>query len=405
MSLTIAGMGTANPEHVLTQEDALELAQQLCCQNNDQAKLLKVLYRRSGIRTRHTVVSTNMVREWVQGSGTLNPNTDGPQSHHDLPHSIPAPYVATGDRTKSSGEDHSAGTAVATRNSTAPSPRGATTRQRMELYMQEAPALAQRAAAEALARAEVRPDEVTHLVTVSCSGFAAPGVDIEMISRLGFRPTIERTHVGYMACHGSLNGLRVAKSYATADPNATVLMCAVELCSLHYFTRWDPTKFMSNIIFGDGAAAIVGRNKPAANEWRHVASGSCLIPNSSDALQHLVSDHGFEVVLSARVPDLIQEHLRPWLESWLMQHGLTVDQVQSWAIHPGGPRVLNAVEAALDLPNSATTVSREVLSEFGNMSSATVLFILERLRRADAPRPCVALAFGPGLMAEAALFV
>ena len=270
--------------------------------------------------------------------------------------------------------------------------------------MQEAPKLAQRAAAEALDHAALRPEDVTHLITVSCSGFAAPGVDIDMISRLGFRPTIERTHVGYMACHGSLNGLRVARSFATADPNATVLLCAVELCSLHYFTQWDPMKFMSNIIFGDGAAAIVGRHAAAGNEWRHVASGSCLIPNSKDALQHVVSDHGFEVILSARLPDLIQENLRPWLEGWLRQHGLTVDQVQSWAIHPGGPRVLNAVEGALGLPSSATAVSREVLGEFGNMSSVTVLFILERLRRADAPRPCVALAFGPGLMAEAALF-
>jgi predicted naringenin-chalcone synthase len=111
------------------------------------------------------------------------------------------------------------------------------------------------------------------------------------------------------------------------------------------------------------------------------------------------------MVLSPRVPDLIRDHLRPWLAAWLDRQGLRLDDVASWAVHPGGPRILSAVEESLGLPRQATDTSRDVLAEYGNMSSPTVLFILDRLRQSDAPRPCVALGFGPGLVAEVALFV
>jgi predicted naringenin-chalcone synthase len=116
-----------------------------------------------------------------------------------------------------------------------------------------------------------------------------------------------------------------------------------------------------------------------------------------------VGDHGFEMTLARQVPGLIARHLRPWLEGWLAGHGLTREGVRSWAIHPGGPRILDAVEEGLNLPRCATAVSREVFRAHGNMSSPTLLFILDELRSRGAERPCVALGFGPGLMAEAAL--
>ena len=117
-----------------------------------------------------------------------------------------------------------------------------------------------------------------------------------------------------------------------------------------------------------------------------------------------VGDHGFEMTLHARVPDLIRQHLRPWLEHWLEEQGQSLDSVGSWAIHPGGSRILTAVEESLNLARQATAISRDVLAQYGNMSSPTVLFILDRLRQANASRPCVALGFGPGMFAEAALF-
>jgi predicted naringenin-chalcone synthase len=118
-----------------------------------------------------------------------------------------------------------------------------------------------------------------------------------------------------------------------------------------------------------------------------------------------IGNNGFDMTLSTRVPNLISDNLRPWLDNWLGENGLKVSDVKSWAIHPGGPRILTSVEKPLGLDETATATSREILSEYGNMSSPTVLFILERLRQRNAPRPCVALGFGPGLMAEGALFL
>ncbi|MBN9119975.1 MAG: hypothetical protein J0I06_12570, partial [Planctomycetes bacterium] len=139
--------------------------------------------------------------------------------------------------------------------------------------------------------------------------------------------------------------------------------------------------------------------------WSLRASGSCLIPGSASDMSWTVGDRGFEMTLSRRVPGLIAAHLRPWIESWLGDNGLSLADVRSWAVHPGGPKIVSAVEEALALPAEALAPSRAVFAEYGNMSSPTVLFILQRLRAADAPRPCVALGFGPGLVAEAALFV
>jgi predicted naringenin-chalcone synthase len=280
---------------------------------------------------------------------------------------------------------------------------GPSTGVRMERYAAEAGPMALRASCGALAEAGWPSESITHLVTVSCTGFVAPGVDRELIDGLGLRPTVERTHVGFMGCHGALNGLRVANAFATADPAARVLLCAVELCSLHYYYGSAADKLVANAIFADGAAAVVG-SASGQDDWRLAASGSCLISDSKSDMGWTVGDHGFEMTLSRRVPGLIARHLRPWLETWLGDNGLSLAEVKSWAVHPGGPKIVSAVEESLELSPDALAVSRAVLTEFGNMSSPTVLFVLDRLRRTNAHRPCVALGFGPGLVAEATLF-
>jgi predicted naringenin-chalcone synthase len=261
-----------------------------------------------------------------------------------------------------------------------------------------------RASAAALAESGFDAASLTHLVTVSCTGFVAPGLDFALITELGLRPTVARTHVGFMGCHGALNGLRVANAFATAELSARVLVCAVELCSLHYYYGSAADKLIANAIFADGAAAVVGcAGEPA--DWSLRASGSCLIPDSADDMGWTVGDHGFEMALSRRVPGLIASHLRRWIESWLGDNALSLADVRSWAVHPGGPKIVSAVEEALALPAEALAPSRAVFAEYGNMSSPTVLFVLRRLREQNAQRPCVALGFGPGLVAEAALFV
>jgi predicted naringenin-chalcone synthase len=154
---------------------------------------------------------------------------------------------------------------------------------------------------------------------------------------------------------------------------------------------------VANALFGDAAAALVGihrRNSPP-DAWRVAASGSCVFPDSADAMSWTVGDHGFEMTLAKRVPDLIATHLRPWLEGWLKEHELSLDRIGSWAVHPGGPKILSAIGESLALPADALATSRAILAEYGNVSSPTVLFLLDRLQTQGASRPCVAWLSGP----------
>jgi predicted naringenin-chalcone synthase len=284
--------------------------------------------------------------------------------------------------------------------------RGPTTAERMARYERDAPVLGAQAARAALADAGLAPGEITHVVTVSCTGFAAPNFDLGLVRALGLPWTVARTHVGFMGCHGALNGLRVAGAYADGSPGACVLVCAVELCSLHYQYGWNGDWLVSNAIFADGAAALVGSGRPRASgdAWMLARSGASLLEDSGELMAWRIGNHGFEMSLSARVPGVIERELRPWLDAWLAQQNLSVDRIATWAVHPGGPRILESVAQATGIGRADYAVSQEVLGEFGNMSSPTILFILERLRERHAPRPCLAVGFGPGLAVEAALF-
>ena len=366
MGLAILGMGTAVPATQLEQSKAEAVAHAVCCRNEVQKQILSVLYRQSGIIHRHVVFSPEIVRDVLEGK-----------------RSSESPFLPDGV-----SED------------------GPTTRQRMSQYATDALPLAERAARQALDASGLDGDAITHLVTVSCTGFQAPGVDVGLIQRLGLSSEVQRTHVGFMGCHGALNALRTARAFAAEDPAARVMVCAVELCSLHYYYRWNPKKLVSNAIFADGAAALVGACAAPGGrgQWVCRASGSQLFPDSAGAMTWDIGDHGFDMTLSTRVPNLIAANLRSFLNRWLSRLGLNIEEVASWAIHPGGPRILTDIEKALGISARATEVSREVLSEFGNMSSPTVLFVVDRLRKRHAPRPCVAIGFGPGLVVETALF-
>ncbi len=363
MTSIIQAIGTATPELSIAQSDAAQVAQTFVYGNDESANVLPLLFRLTKVKTR--------------GSVLLEP--------------------ANGDRYRQSFYPAA----------TTSQDRGPTTETRMDRFQREAPPLALQASRSALLQSQVSADQISHLVTVSCTGFHAPGVDISLIKELGLPPTIGRVNVGFMGCHGALNGLRAVQAFVDADPDARVLMSCVELCSLHYYYGWDSEKVVANALFADGAASVVARQSvdTDADNWKLVACESCLLPDSEEEMSWRIGDYGFEMTLSARVPEIIREHLRPWLCDWLAKHGLALEDIQSWAIHPGGPRIIQSVAQSLDLPENATDTSHEVLAEYGNMSSATVLFVIQRMQQASAPQPCVALGFGPGLMAEAALFV
>jgi predicted naringenin-chalcone synthase len=354
--MLIAGIGTALPPHRIAQADAAEIAQQYSCETPAQERLFKGMYRRAGVETRHSVVLE-----------TSDGDLAARQSFYSLAH------PTTGDR--------------------------------MRKYDEHAGALAVAAARESLRDAGILPEQVTHVVTVSCSGFGAPGFDIALLKQLGLAAQVARTHVGFMGCHGLLNGLRVARAFLAEDPRACVLLCAVEMCSLHHQYGWNSDRIVANALFADGAAALVGvSGQPCSDSvYQVVASGSMILDDCEDAMTWRIADHGFEMTLSPRVPELISRTIRPYLDGWLAGQGIDLAAVRSWAVHPGGPRILAAFGEAAGLARAMLEPSYQVLADYGNMSSPTVLFILDRLRRLGAPRPCVALAFGPGLAVESVL--
>jgi predicted naringenin-chalcone synthase len=351
------GMGTALPGHTMSMDEAVAMSTDLICRTDRETRLLRTMYRKARVQNRHTCVPHRIAYEWI--------GEDAP------PSSTPGP----------------------------------TTQQRMALYAEHSRPLATLASTRALEDSGVAAHEITHLITVSCTGFDAPGVDVHLFDQLGLRKTTQRLHIGFMGCHGAINGLRAARGLAAADPTARILICAVELCSLHFKFQWDPELMLGNVLFADGAAALVLASSEAGDgaicQLRD--TGSCLLEDSREAITWGVGDWGFDMTLSNRVPDIIGEQLKPWLANWLDSQGQSIETINSWAVHPGGPRILDAVDEALGLDSAILATSRAVLSELGNMSSPTVLFILERLLRQRSPRPCVILGFGPGLVAEVAL--
>lgn len=306
---------------------------------------------------------------------------------------------------------------------------GPTTAARMRAYEALASGLGIAAATGAMRCAApllgaLAPRDVTHLLTVSCTGLAAPGLDVDLIDALGLSPGVRRVNLGFMGCHGGVIGLRTAGELAlAAGPAARVLLVCVELCSLHQQYSDRPDQIVANALFADGAAAaVVARDHrppattPAPTGPRPLAirsAASLLISGSRAAMGWRIGDHGFHMTLAESVPDVIRANLGPWMFQWLHECGISQDRARSqvrWAVHPGGPKVLTAVADALGLRPETLQPSRDVLADHGNMSSPTVLFILDRIRQ-HAPAaahdsrdsPIVLLGFGPGLTAEALL--
>ncbi|HVV93652.1 MAG TPA: type III polyketide synthase [Hyphomicrobiales bacterium] len=272
------------------------------------------------------------------------------------------------------------------------------TGERMERYEREAPALAA-AAVERLGLGEERR-RISHLIVATCTGFSAPGLDLEIVHRCGLDPAVERTIVGFMGCYAGVSALRLGHHIVRSDPAARVLIVAAELCTLHFQESDDIEQVLSFLIFGDGAAAALVSAAPEglALDRFHTA----LLPHAADEITWRIGDLGFDMLLSGQVPQTIAEALRDGAALGGIDHRA----IRLWAVHPGGRSVLDAVESALALDPAALALSRAVLRRYGNMSSATVLFVLAALLRAQGEagaRGC-AMAFGPGLTAETMLF-
>ena len=379
----LRGIGLAAPPHAAAQEALAASAVERCCTRDAERRLLSAYYRRTTVERRGSVLLDAAADADPSRSERGGAPEQGADSAFDAYYPPPGSEGAKGPATEA----------------------------RMERFAREAPRLAERAASRALADAGTEPAGVDQLVVVTCTGFASPGLDFELMDRLGLPETVGRTQVGFMGCHGAINGLRAARGLVAAEPGSTALLVCVELCTLHFQYGWDPQRVLANALFADGAAAAVLRSaaRPAPPtpaeppRLRLRATASRRVPDSAGDMTWSIGGHGFVMSLSPRVPDLIESHLRPWLDGWLADHGCAVEDVTGWAIHPGGPRILDAVERTLRLPPHAADASRSVLREHGNMSSPTVLFVLQELIDRGVHGPVVAIAFGPGLVAEAAL--
>ena len=361
----LGAIGTANPEYRIAQPQIADfMAQALGFGEGDMRKL-RALYRVTGIEHRYSVLPDY---GRPNGDYTFFPNTP------DL-----EPFPSVG--------------------------------QRMAVYRRAALPLAIEAVRDCLRQVpDVAPASITHLVTVSCTGMYAPGLDIELVQALGLRPDVRRTCVNFMGCYAAVNAVKLADAFCRADADARVLIVSVELCTLHFQKSPEEDHLVSNALFGDGAAACLVLAEPLSNEAPSLALQAfhCgLEPDGHADMAWHINDFGFEMTLSSYVPKLIQRGIRKLTDGLLASLPVQLADIRHFAIHPGGRKILETIEAELGLTRHDNRHAYRVLRDYGNMSSATVLFVLRDVLAAATPAdhgaPVLSFAFGPGLTMEAML--
>lgn len=275
----------------------------------------------------------------------------------------------------------------------------ATTGERMAMYEQHAPVLAM----QAIDRLALGEDtkRVSHVLVTSCTGMYAPGLDLDLVERCGLNPSVERTMIGFMGCYAAINALKLARHIVRSEHDAKVLVLNLELCSLHLRQANDLESMLSFLVFADGCAASLVSAEPTglAIDGFHAAA----IKGTRDLMRWNIRDQGFDMFLSGQVPAAIGRGLDGSAAAIL--DGALPTTIDAWAVHPGGRSVLDAVQRGLGLDGEALAASRDVLNRYGNMSSATVMFVLQSiLAGKSAARHGCAMSFGPGLTAETMRF-
>ncbi|HEV1993346.1 MAG TPA: type III polyketide synthase [Candidatus Acidoferrum sp.] len=272
-----------------------------------------------------------------------------------------------------------------------------------EEYQEHAIALGRRAAEECLAKAGVAPADVDLIITVSCTGYMVPSLDVHLLNLMGFRNNIRRLPITELGCIAGAIALSRAADFLRGAPGKTVLIIAVELPTLT-FQRKDLSQanLISAVLFGDGAAAAVITNRPSSGP-RILDSESFTLPGSMDALGFDLRDTGFHIVLSKDVPQLLRDKIKGLVENFLGRHNLTPQEMTAYLLHPGGQKLLICIEEELGLRRCHTEFSWDVLRDYGNISSATILFILQEWLTKKKMKPGdygLMAGFGPGFSME-----
>ncbi len=363
MSSCITAIGTANPPYKIPQKTIYHFMVGAFGLNETHTSRLKQIYDHSGIDYRYSVIP---------------------------------------DFGKNKKDNH---TFFANTPNMEPFPG---TSQRLKIYQNEAINIAATAAKNCLGsfKKDLTKD-ITHLITVSCTGMHAPGIDIELVAKLGLNKHTERTCINFMGCYGSLNALKVADYICRANVHAKVLIVSIELCTLHFQKESTLDNWVANSLFSDGAAAVLVENiahKTGINSYLTLDTFYTeFVHEAKDEMGWYVGDTGFEMKLTAKVSKQIKRHIKPITDQLLAKAGLNFDQISRFAVHPGGRKILEAAEEALGFTKEKNKFSYAVLRDYGNMSSATILFVLKKLLEDPEVKKkenILSFAFGPGLTVE-----
>lgn len=245
---------------------------------------------------------------------------------------------------------------------------------------------------------------ITHIITVSCTGMYAPGLDIEIIAALNLDTTIQRTAINFMGCYGAFNGLKMADTICKANPEAKVLVVCVELCTLHFQKKMDEDFLLSNALFADGAAAVLIESKGQEKSLELRSFFCDLYFEGKQDMAWKVADFGFEMTLTSYIPKLVKSGIKSLIDRLLVNSGITNKEIDLYAMHPGGKAILEAIEISLEITKDDNKYAYEILRDYGNMSSCTVLFVLNEILKnttdSDKGNNILSCAFGPGLTLE-----
>lgn len=363
MEIAITALGTANPTYKRTQMDAADLVTKVLNLPPLEKRMLRSIYKSTGIQHRYSVLSDYCK---LPGEFEFFPND--------------------------------------------PTAEFPTTAARMQIYKDNALDLAIAAIEECFQVSEcILKSEITHLITVSCTGMYAPGLDIEIVQTLGLASTVNRTAINFMGCYGAFNAMKVANDICKSNPDAKVIIVCVELCTIHFQKQFSLTNLLSNAIFADGAAAMIVEKKTTHKTSLSLETFySDLLPQTSQEMAWSIADYGFDIVLSTYVPQAIESGIGAFFKNLLEKKKLNLNDIDIFAIHPGGLKILQACESALQITPENNQHSYHVLENYGNMSSATVLFVLkqiwQKLIPEDHNKRIFSCAFGPGLTLESGIF-
>lgn len=271
--------------------------------------------------------------------------------------------------------------------------------QRMTVYNKQAPLLSVDAIRDCIGH-NYDAKKITHLITVSCTGMSAPGLDLQVMELLDLEKNIFRTSVNFMGCYAAIHALKLADALVKNDPDALALIVSTELCTLHFQREQTMDNIAASLLFGDGSAAVLISGDEEAEGLSIDGFYSEVVPKGKRDMAWELSSTGFLMTLSGYVPDLIEEDFLAITERALKKQNKSVGDVGSWCIHPGGKRILEAIHKSLHFTNGQLQHSYDVLSEYGNLSSATILFVLKRMMEEKKTGILFGAAFGPGLTVE-----